>query len=125
MTAYGIEFPLPRMGTFDDAEVTERQVGQYVTLLMGGEAHLLKVTEAHLMPGGQMVLGCEREEPTDEELPEPIELTTEEAVAALTYERGLDLPDDACLRMEPEAPCPAAGSPRCQSCVWRPADGQA
>jgi hypothetical protein len=34
-----------------------------------------------------------------------------------------DLGDTDCLRIAPEAEyCPAAGSPRCVGCVWRPAD---
>lgn len=36
-----------------------------------------------------------------------------------------DLPDDACLRLTERAEyCPAAGSPRCASCTWRPAAGE-
>jgi hypothetical protein len=34
----------------------------------------------------------------------------------------VDLADDDCLRMGPGAVCPAAGSPRCSGCVWRPAE---
>jgi hypothetical protein len=35
-----------------------------------------------------------------------------------------DLADSDCLRLTERAEyCPAAGSPRCESCVWRPADG--
>lgn len=103
MTAYGIEFPAPHGPSPE--EITEAYAGQYVTLLMGGEAYLLKVTEAHVMPGGQVVLGCEREVPAEEPVPEPLELA-----------------DGDCLRMEPGAECPAAGSPRCQGCTWRPAE---
>jgi hypothetical protein len=36
-----------------------------------------------------------------------------------------DLPDGACLRLTERAEyCPAAGSPRCLSCTWRPAAGE-
>lgn len=36
-------------------------------------------------------------------------------------ERDCDLAESDCLKMDPSADCPAAGSPRCRSCEWRPA----
>lgn len=33
-----------------------------------------------------------------------------------------ELPEGACLRLTPDSSCPAAGSPRCKTCTWEPAD---
>lgn len=89
-------------------------VGQRFHVLAFGEAYLARVESATLYDQGASVqIGAEVEEPEEEEIPEPV-FTMED--------RGPDLPDDACLRMTPEAQCPAEGSPRCMDCVWRPAE---
>lgn len=91
----------------------EKLIGQRFHVLAFGEAYLAQVERATLYDQGASVqIEARVEDPQEEDIPEPV----------FTYADQPDLPDDACLRMTPEAECPAAGSPRCASCVWRPAE---
>jgi hypothetical protein len=93
-------------GALFSQEAADSFVGQRFHVLLAGTGYLARVTRAELYDQGASVeLEAEVEVPEEEPVPEPLELA-----------------DDDCLRMTPEAECPAAGSPRCKGCVWRPAD---
>jgi hypothetical protein len=99
-------------------EAADGLVDQRFHVLAFGEAYLARVTRAELYDlGASVQITAEVETPEEEAIPEPLELAAEE-----NYREYPVLADDDCLRLTPTAECPAAGSPRCVDCVWRPAD---
>jgi hypothetical protein len=88
----------------------------------------LLLAALHLSRNAQMAGWLERRgvgrTPTPGTVRRGLELDHADALKPLAHGEAGELADDDCLRLEPEmtrADCPAAGSPRCASCVWRPA----
>lgn len=98
-------------------EAAEGLIGQRFHVLAFGQSYLAKVETAELYDlGASVQITAEVEAPEEEPIPEPV---------FTMGDREADLSDDDCLRMTPDVPraeCPAATSPRCHTCIWRPAE---
>jgi hypothetical protein len=105
-------------GAVFSPEAAETLVGQRFFVLLEGKSYLARATRAELYDQGASVeLEAEVEVPEEEPVPEPLELAEDDCLREYPV-----LADDDCLRTAPGAECPAAGSPRCKECVWRPED---